>query len=216
MDAREVLYTTRSIRRVKPDPIPDDVVARIIDAGVRAPTGGNAQEWRFVGVTEAATITRLGEVFHRCFTTIVLPRYEGREVAPDAASAGAGMTRRVLDAAIWQAGHFGEVPLVVCAYATAMGSGPSIYPAMWQMCLAARAEGVGSTFTTLLAMAAASEVDDILGVPEGSGFQLAGVLPMGYPRGHFGVAPRRPAHEVAFSDRWGQSPSWSAPAPLWP
>jgi nitroreductase len=213
MDAREVLYTTRAMRRVKPDPVPDDVIARIIDAGVRAPTGGNAQAWRFVAVTDQDIVAEIGKVFRHWLTTLVLPRYEGRDVQAAASEDGGGMSRNVLSAAAWQGDHFAEIPLLIFAYATAMGAGPSIFPAMWQMCLAARIEGVGSTFTTLLAMAAAKEVNDILGVPADSGYELAGMLMLGYPTGKWGVAPRQPGHEVTYANRWGTPPAWTAPPP---
>lgn len=209
MDAREVLYTARAMRRIKPDRIPDEVIARIIDAGVRAPTGGNRQDWRFVAVTDRAKVSAIGEL-HRNFFADVLARYDGQTLELAASDGFSGMTAGVLHAAKWQADHFDETPLVICAYATPIGAGPSIYPAMWSMCLAARAEGVGSTFTTLLAMVAPAQVDDILGVPADSGYTLQGILPMGYPLGKWGVAPRMAAHEVTFADTWGTPPAWTA------
>ena len=63
MDVYEALYTTRAMRRVKPDPIPHDVQARILDAAVRAPTGGNAQEWRFLLVDDPGVKARLGPLY---------------------------------------------------------------------------------------------------------------------------------------------------------
>jgi nitroreductase len=80
------------------------------------------------------------------------------------------------------------------------------------MCLAARAEGLGSTYTTLLTLAAA-EVNRILGVPDDAGTRLFAALPMGYPVGKWGVAPRQPAHEVTFANRWGNPPTWRATPP---
>ena len=63
MELFEALYTTRAMRRLKPDPIPDDIVAKIIDAGIRAPSGGNVQAWRFMTVTDHDTVAKLGELY---------------------------------------------------------------------------------------------------------------------------------------------------------
>ncbi len=60
VDLYEALYTTRAMRRVRPDPIPQDAQARILDAAIRAPSGGNAQAWRFLLVDDRATKERLG------------------------------------------------------------------------------------------------------------------------------------------------------------
>jgi nitroreductase len=62
MDIREALYTTRAMRRVKPDPIPMDVQARIMDAAVRAPSGGNTQNWRFLLVDDPEVKSKLGPI----------------------------------------------------------------------------------------------------------------------------------------------------------
>ena len=66
MDIREALYTTRAMRRVKPDPIPEDVQMRILDAAIRAPSGGNGQQWRFMLVDDPATRAELGEHYRYC------------------------------------------------------------------------------------------------------------------------------------------------------
>ena len=200
MDAREVLYTTRAMRRMKPDPIPDDVLARIVDAGVRAPAPGDPQVWRFVVVTDRATMTRLGVVWRGARDEILKqrPNLYANEVQ-------AKSSNYLYD-------HFDETPAVVFGYGPP-GMGPlTVVPALWSMCLAARAEGVGSSFTTLLTSVAA-QVDEILGVPADAGVNLVGVVPMGYPMGRWGVAPRLPGHEVAFADRWGTAPPWRAESP---
>src|SRR6478736_2543394 len=66
MDIYEALYTTRAMRRIKPDPIPTDVQQRILDAAVRAPTGGNTQNWRFLVVDDPGVRASLGPVYRRC------------------------------------------------------------------------------------------------------------------------------------------------------
>jgi nitroreductase len=204
MDAREVLYTTRAMRRLKTDPIPEAVVARIIDAGVRAPCPGpvEAQAWRFVAVTDRGVMAEIAGVW-RAARAALLERIPNLYVNEKQASSSAYLHD-----------HFDEIPLLVLAYGPRATGGNTVVQACWSMCLAARAEGVGSTYTTLLTQAA-PEVDAIVGVPPESDQVLYAALPMGYPLGHWGIAPRQPAHEVTFADRWGNPPSWRA-EPLGP
>jgi nitroreductase len=82
--------------------------------------------------------------------------------------------------------------------------------------LAARAEGIGSTLTGVLQTFFEAEVFDILGVPGDEGWHLHGVVPMGYPTGRWGVAPRTPVHEVAARNRWGGDLGFTVAVPLWP
>jgi nitroreductase len=197
MDAREVLYTTRAMRRLKPDPIPDAVIARIVDAGVRAPSPGAAQSWRFVVVTDRGVMARLAVVWQEARDALlrVMPNLYSSEV--QAASAQ------------YLHDHFADVPVVIFGYGPEGLGATTVVPALWSMCLAARAEGVGSVFTTLLTQAEPA-VNAVLGVPEDAGVRLYGSLPMGFPRGRWGVAPRQPGHEVVFADRWGAPPGWRA------
>jgi nitroreductase len=199
MDTREVLYTTRAMRRLRADPVPDDVIARIVDAGLRAPSPGATQAWRFVVVTDRRVMASLADVWRAARDALleVMPNLYANEVQ-------ARSSQYLHD-------HFQDVPLLILGYG-AEGMGAIVGPALWQMCLAARAEGVGSTFTTLLTRAEA-EVAQIVGVPPDAGMRLVGAVPMGYPLGRWGVAPRQPADEVSFADRWGTPPAWVAPAP---
>ncbi len=200
MDLREGLYTTRAMRRLAPDPIPADTVARIVDAGVRAPSPGATQAWRFVVVTDRAVMARLGAVWRSARAALL-------ERMPNlyASERQAASSQYLHD-------HFDDVPVAIFGYGPE-GLGPTtVVPALWSMCLAARAEGVGSVFTTLL-VGVQPEVNAILEVPDDAGVRLVGVVPMGLPLGRWGVAPRAPAHEVAFADRWGVAPAWRATPP---
>ena len=93
-------------------------------------------------------------------------------------------------------------------------SGGSIYPAIWSAQLAARAEGVGSSLTTVLAFKG-DAVPNLLGVPADAGWAMSCCVPMGYPTGKWGVAPRRPVHEVSYRNQWGTSVGFEAHEPLW-
>ncbi|MEP6469488.1 MAG: hypothetical protein ABJC24_06915 [Chloroflexota bacterium] len=82
--------------------------------------------------------------------------------------------------------------------------------------LAARAEGIGSTLTGVLQTFYPDEVFEILGVPKDDGWFLHGVVPMGYPTGRWGVAPRKPVHEVAARNSWDGDLGFTVSEPLWP
>jgi nitroreductase len=202
MDAYEALYTTRAMRRLRPDPVPDEVIARIIDAGIRAPSPGaaGAQTWRFIAVTDRAVMAQLGVIWREARDALLerIPNLYANEQQ-------ASSSQHLHD-------HFDAVPLLILGYGPeGMGSN-TVVQALWSMCLAARAEGIGSTYTTLFTQVAA-KVDEVLGVPADSGVRLYASLPMGYPLGRWGTAPRQAAHEVTFADHWGQVPAWVADAP---
>src|SRR5919205_243150 len=88
MDVHEALYTTRAMRRVKPDPIPEDVQRRILDAAIRAPSGGNTQGWRFLLVDDPEVKARIGPIYRRClgqlWQTFYKPRADAAAADPDA------------------------------------------------------------------------------------------------------------------------------------
>lgn len=213
MDLYEALYTTRAMRRVKPDPVPEDLVRRMLDAAIRAPSGGNSQQWRFLTVTDRDTMARLGEMYAEAYVQLHETIYAGR--LEQAEQAGDTQTVRVFSSSEWLADNFAQVPLVVFAYSRNDPTGSSIYPAIWNLMLAARGEGLGTTLTTILGHFKSAEVGHLLGVPEGKGWVNAAAITCGYPLGRWGTAKRAPVHEVAFSEKWGQEPSWRAEAPLW-
>ena len=92
--------------------------------------------------------------------------------------------------------------------------GANIYPAIWSALLAARAEGVGGVITTVLRYEA-DKVTELLGVPSGEGWRMIAMLALGYPLGKWGVATRRPVHEVSSRNRWGQPWGTTISEPLW-
>jgi nitroreductase len=209
MDLHEALYTTRAMRRLKPDPIPHDAQARILDAAIRAPHIGEG--WRFVLVDDPAIRARLAPLYERAMERLM--EQSGGKV--EDLLKMEGPMGRAVRSAIHLARHFAEVPLLLIGFGrTAEGSG--IYPALWSAMLAARAEGIGSTLTGVLGSYYADEVFDILGVPGDAGWHMHGVVPMGYPTGRWGVAPRTPVHEVAARNGWDGELGFTVAAPLWP
>ncbi len=217
MDAREMLYTTRAMRRVRPDPIPNDVQARILDAAIRAPSGGNSQSWRFLLVDDAALRARLAPIYQDCLARLWDGPYASAQAAAkaDPEQESSRDFFRMQRSAQYLADHFADVPLLLFAFARNDTSGGSIFPAVWSAMLAARAENVGSALTSVMAFRAA-DVLALLGVPADRGWAMTCCVTFGYPLGHWGVAPRRPVHEVAFRNRWGEAVGFEVPAPLWP
>src|SRR5215212_7461747 len=160
MDIYEALYTTRAMRRLKPDPIPYDVQARILDAAIRAPHVGEG--WRFILVDDPEIKSQLAPFYRQGFERMIGGRLE--EVFADVIKADSHMGRTVRSG-VHLVEHFHEVPLLLIGFSrTKDGSG--IYPALWSAMLAARAEGIGSTLTGFLQSYFASEVMTILNVPK--------------------------------------------------
>lgn len=217
MDVREALYTTRAMRRVTPDPIPDDVQARIMDAAIRAPSGGNSQHWRFLLVDDPAIKARIAPLYRGALTDLWGSFYKDRIDAAEADPDRAESTQmlRIKRSADWLADHFAEVPLLLFGFAQHDPTGSSIFPAIWSAQLAARAEGVGSALTSVL-LFRNDEVLEILGVPADEGWNMACCVSFGYPTGRWGVAARTPADDVTYRNRWGTAPGFEIPEPLWP
>jgi nitroreductase len=216
MDIREALYTTRAMRRVKPDPIPMDVQQRILDAAIRAPSGGNAQQWRFLLVDDADIKAKLGPIYRDClgklFATIYKPQLDAAAAAPDKPESM--QFRKMHSSASHLAEHFEQYPLLLFGFCRFDPSGGSIFPSIWSAMLAARAEGVGSAITSVLAFEGETVMRH-LGVPEGEGWQMHCCITMGYPTGRWGIAPRVPVQDVASRNQWGQPIGFEVNSPLW-
>jgi len=213
MDLYEALYTTRAMRRVKPDPVPIAVVRSMLDAAIRSPSGGNSQNWRFLTVTDRETMAHLGGLYEAAWVQLNETFYQGRREAAEAR--GDEQLLRVMASSQWLADNFATVPLVVLAYHRNDPSGASIYPAVWNMMLAARGHGVGTTLTTILGLFREQEVAALLGVPLDKGWTNAAAVTCGYPLGRWGVARRAPAHRVVYAEQWGEPPDWTIDQPLW-
>ena len=217
MDINEALYTTRAMRRVRPDPIPEPVQARILDAAIRAPTGGNAQGWRFMLVDDPQLKAQLGPLYrsalNQLFDTLYKPQADAAAANPETeASQSFDKMHR---SAFHLAENFEAYPLLLFAFDIADPTGASIFPAVWNAMLAARAEGVGSALTSVL-LFRLGETLELLGVPQDEGWRMSCCVTFGYPTGRWGVAPRRPVHEVSFRNGWNQPLGLEIPEPLWP
>ena len=216
MDAWEPLYTTRAMRRLKKDPIPVEVQKRILDAAIRAPSGGNTQGWRFMLVDDPTLKARLGKLYRECMDlvwgTVYKPRRDAAEANPSLPESIDFL--KMYRSADHLAQHFEEVPLFLFAFCQYDTTGGSIFPAVWNAMLAARIQGVGSALTSAFFFKL-DELKKILGVPEDGGWNFNCCVSFGYPMGKWGVAPRRPAHEVAFRNAWDGPLGFEIPGPLW-
>jgi nitroreductase len=198
----EIIATTRSMRRLKPDPVPDDLIRRILEAGVCAANGGNMQTWRFLVVTEPAVKRKVAELYRKVWYEQAAPRYRAGAPSP-------GQSRdkfdRMLAAAEYLADHIDEAPvwIVPCGPAGNGGrsQGASVYPAVQNMLLAARALGLGTTLTTLY-LAHGEESDRVFGLPDG--IHSYAILPIGWPLGRFGPVRRAPLADVVRGSRWDE------------
>jgi nitroreductase len=217
MDVYEALYTTRAMRRVKPDPIPLDVQQKILDAAIRAPSGGNTQNWRFMLVDDKAMMGKIGPIYRDClgklWETVYKARAEAAEANPDDPDSIEFV--RIRNSAQHLADHFEAYPLLLFSFVQFDPSGGSIFPSTWSAMLAARAEGVGASLTSVMIFRAA-EVLEILGVPHDEGWIMSSCVTFGYPTGKWGVAPRRAVHEVSFRNGWGNNCGFEIDKPLWP
>jgi nitroreductase len=217
VELREALYTTRAMRRVSDKPIPQDVQARILDAAVRAPTGGNAQNWRFLIVDDTAVKAQLGPIYRGCIDLLWAGPYAPRIAAADAdpESEESQQFFRVRSSAQHLADHFEGYPMLLFGFSQHDPSGGSIYPAVWNAMLAARGEGVGAALTSMLRFKL-NDVLAVLGVPADEGWNMAACVTFGYPTGRWDVAARTPVEEVSFRNRWGDPLGFKVNGPLWP
>ena len=210
MDIYEALYTTRAMRRLKPDPIPYEAQARILDAAIRAPNIG--QEWRFLLVDDQEIKSQFAPLYRQGFERMIGGAPE--ELFANVIKTDTPMGRTVRSG-LHLVNHFAEVPLLLLGFGRNR-DGAGVYPALWSAMLAARADGIGSTLTGFLQSYFANEVMEILGVPKDEGWYLHGVVAMGYPTGRWGVGDRKAVHEVAARNSWQGDLGFTAPEPLWP
>lgn len=205
MPLEEAMRTQRAIRRLKPDPVDDALVLRLIELALRAPTGSNAQNWQFVMVKDRAVKERLGTLNRRAWR---IYGGLGRRMARNDPA-----MLRIIDAVEWQAEHFAEIPVIVVAclkgfippfprIATASLYG-SIFPSVQNLLLAARAAGLGAALITL-PLWSTFLARRALGLPWS--ITPCAVVPLGWPRGRYGPTTRRPVGEVVHLDRYGNQP----------
>jgi nitroreductase len=205
----EALHSTPARRYLSDQPIPDDVLWELLDAAVRAPTGGNRQGWGWVVVTDPAIKAPIAARYKEVWDSSYGLRRD--EVLSAGASDGKGLSPASFRSAEYLAEHIAEAPVWVFpvlrggATSESRLMGSSIYGAVQHLLLAARAYGIGGVLTTFHT-AHEDEVRELLGLPEDAATMA--LVPLGYPaRGRWAEPKRRPVEEVVHWDRWGATKS---------
>src|SRR5262250_312935 len=218
MELYEVLRTTFAARKFTADPLPDEVLAKILDQARFAPSGGNRQGWRVIVVRDAATKRRLAD----------LSAFAGRRYAAQAANGEspwntidpprvdtATIERTAVPARLTESITTAPVVLVLCVDLKVVAStdqdlervgiisGASIYPFAWNLLLAARGRGYAGTITTL-AVAQEPKVKELFGLPPH--VAVAAIMPLGRPVKQLTKLTRKPVSEFAMRERWGGTP----------
>ena len=198
MDIFEVMDTCRAMRRLKPDPVPTELLEKLIHAATRAPSAGNSQLWSFIVVTDPAEKAFVGDLLRDRLGARLGDPPEGN----GAAARGARAFRQLITG-------FERVPAIIftCAKNGYPPNDPNpifvastVYPATQNLLLAARALGLGAAMTTFH-IVAEPEIREHFGLPED--VQIGATIPVGYPEGNFGPVRRKPIEEVTHWQRWG-------------
>jgi nitroreductase/alkylhydroperoxidase family enzyme len=213
VDLYQAASTTRAVRRLRPDPVPDDVLERVLRAATWAPSGGNLQPWHVLAVRDPVRKQALADLYRGPWADYASSRRGLLEALPAEMSDRA---ERMLGAGDYLSDHLHEAPVinVFCfnperlhVTDSALGrlsvvGGASLYPAVQNFLLACRAEGLGCVLTTLLCERE-KEVRELLEIPEP--WATCAFVPIGWPvGGGHGPVSRRPVEQVAFGDRFGE------------
>lgn len=201
----EAMYTQKAIRRLKPDPVSDELVHKLLDAAIRAPSGGNTQPWAFIVIRDVESKRKIAEWYLDSWNSTYgrIPQEQRKGFDPQ--------FKRVYGSAEHLALHLAEVPvfILVCARSGPPAAGHmtgghygSIFPAVQNLLLAARGLGLGASLTTLHKLHE-NDVKQLLGIPDA--VETVALIPVGHPIGKYGPAARRPVQELTHNERWDAS-----------
>lgn len=209
------LATTRAIRRIAPDPVPDDDLSAILWHATRAPSGTNRQPFRFLVVRDGERAAAAKALLARGFREGWAAKSD--EAGYDSGSAIDPTSRKGRQRAAMQhmVDHFEEIPVVVLACLVRYRDpnpyeGGSVYPACQNLLLAARALGYGGVMTGWH-RAVETELRELLEIPDG--VAIHATIPLGRPLGNHGPVRRRPIGEFVYDGRWGESAVWAVDPP---
>lgn len=201
----EVMYNCRAMRRLKSDPVPEELLVELIAAGNQAPSGSNRQAARWIVVRDPELRTELARLNKTSVDAYIGPQSGRPSELPHQS---ADKRQRMLQSVIWQAEHMQDIPaLIIACYefdepvgpGEAARAGGSLWPGVQNVLLAARALGLGAAPTTLGLMDR-DAVKAALNLPEN--MEAMCLIPVGYPMGNFGPVTRMPVEEVMRWDRW--------------
>lgn len=196
----DAIYTQRAIRHLKPDPVPRETIERLIRAGTKAPSGGNSQGWKFIVITDPEAKSAIAEYYLQAWEMA----YGNQNPSPP------NIQSHVRSSADYLARNMADMPVLLMACIHHDGSpstitrGSSIYPAVQNILLAARALGLGSAITTLHKRYE-KEIKDLLGIPDN--VETAALLPIGFIQEGYKYGPTRraPVSEVTYWEKWDES-----------
>lgn len=192
------LYSARALRRFKPDPVPDEVLFQVLDAAIRAPSGQNAQDWRFIIIRDPQTKQQMQQWAWETWS-----RYQPLYAAHPERLNDLPRTQRLSIKSVGDlAANLATVPalILVCGMKGRHHTpGGSTFPAVENLLLAARALGLGGSIFNLPLRR--QELHDMLAIPENN--EIYCIVPLGYPTDRHGPLQRKPLKDVAFLDRFG-------------
>lgn len=199
-DVWEVMSTARTIRRFTDEPVDDATLARCLEAARWAPSGANAQGWRFVVLRSPGQRAVVAKAAAHALE-VIEPVYGMSRPAADDDSRRARTYRATYELHD-RAGEFTSVLFAQQHYPTAseLLLGGSIFPAMQNFLLAARAQGLGSCLTSWASYGGEQLLREAIGVPED--WLVAGHVVVGWPKGNHGPLRRRALAEFVNLDRW--------------
>jgi nitroreductase len=200
MPIGEAMYTQRSVRRFRPDPIPIEDIHLIMDAAVKAPNGGNRQIGRFLVLTDRKMIQEFGKIYHEAWWA------KRKEEKGWTKRADIPPEEKNYKLASELADEMKDVPCVVFACAVPPGTANSVIPATQNLMLAAHALGIGSVPTTLHPTVMA-RFNAMFAIPKDVAFHFC--IPLGYPRTVYGTSRRLPTSETTYLNRWGAPVPWT-------
>ncbi len=191
------LRTTRAIRRLRPDPVPRELIRKVCEAGTFAPSGGNRQPWVFVAVTEQARRAWIAERYVSAFRDYIAPAFEQAEADPDFPPA----KKRNMRAALHLAEHLHEAPVHLFVAGWTRRGEPqyqALFPCIQNLLLACRAVGLGASLTTIH-RTHGREIDEYIGLSKKT--PSCALLPIGWPEGRYGRPPRVPVDERLYFEQ---------------
>lgn len=193
----QTIYTTRALRRFKPDPVPDAVLFQCFDAAIRASSGQNAQDWRWIIIRDQAIKDQLRE-----WAVEGWGRYSARYGSNEDIQQLPRNQRLSLLSVRDLALNLDKVPVIVGVLGMKgrhSTPGGSTFPAVQNFQLAARAMGLGSSIFNLPMR---EQLYEMLGIPDSN--QLYCLLPIGYPTDRQGPLNRKPPKVVVYNEKFGE------------
>jgi nitroreductase len=206
MPLGDAMRTQRAIRRLKPDPVEDALLLDLIELAIKAPSGSNAQGWQFVIVKDQQVKNEFARLNRQAWRFATPFRSMFKRGAPS--------NNKIAAAVQWQADHFEQIPVLIVTCLTgryipfihlsATSYFGSIYPAVQNLLLAARAVDLGAALITI-PLWNVSAVRRLLALPRN--ITPCALIPLGWPLGHYGPTTRKPIQELVSFDRYGNRPT---------